>query len=164
SPPEFMKVLEMTGFSADRALSLAVAGAEAADAENLLAEAFMRLPEAVRMALMIAEAGGPLTPELIATLPEPLRSELLRIIFAGGGLMASGSLVPYLPELWREVVGSDGEWIGDELPPLHLAPRFFLGGSEHLPIPGGEMRWPALRRLPSSPGAAPVIWNKDFSL
>src|SRR5262249_60105086 len=97
SPPEFMKVLEMTGFSADRALSLAVAGAEAADAENLLAEAFMRLPEAVRMALMIAEAGGPLTPELIATLPEPLRSELLRVIFAGGGMMAAASLMHYLP-------------------------------------------------------------------
>src|SRR5215813_5627036 len=164
SPPEFMQIMEMTGFSADRMLSMAITGAEESDAENLLAQAFMRLPEAVRMALMIAEAGGPLTPELIATLPEPLRSELLRIIFAGGGLMAAASLMHYLPELLREVVGSDREWIGDELHPLHLAPRFFLGGSEHLPLPAGEMRWPAVRRLPSSPGAASVIWNKDFSL
>jgi len=164
SPSEFMRVLEMTGFAADRMLSLAITGPEESDAENLLAQAFMRLPEAVRMALMIAEAGGPLSPELIATLPEPLRSELLRIIFAGGGLMAAAALMHYLPELLREVVASDREWIGDELHPLHLTPRFFLGGSEHLPLPAGEMRWPALPRLPSSPGAASVIWNKDFSL
>lgn len=78
--------------------------------------------------------------------------------------MAAAALMHYLPELLREVIQSDREWIGDELHPLHLAPRFFLGGSEHLPVPGGEMRWPALPRLPSSPGGASVIWNKDFSL
>jgi hypothetical protein len=154
----------MTGFSADRTFSLSVAGAAESDAANLLALAFMRLPESVRMALMIAEAGGALTPEMVATLPEPLRSELLRLMLAGGGLMAAAALMHYLPELLREVVQSAREWIGDELHPLHLAPRFFLGGSEHLPVPGGEMRWPALPRLPSSPGAASVIWNKDFSL
>jgi hypothetical protein len=164
SPPEFMRILELTGFSADRSLSLSVAGADESDAGNLLALAFMRLPESVRLALMIAEAGGALTPELIATLPEPLRSELLRLMFAGGGLMAAAALMHYLPELLREVVQSDREWIGDELHPLHLAPRFFLGGSEHLPVPAGEMRWPRAPRLPSSPGAASVIWNKDFSL
>ena len=78
--------------------------------------------------------------------------------------MAAASLMHYLPELLREVLRSDREWIGDELHPLHLAPRFFLGGSEHLPFPAGEMRWPAVPRLPSSPGAASAIWNKDFSL
>jgi hypothetical protein len=164
SPPEFMRILEMTGFSADRTLSLAITGAEESDAADLLALAYMRLPEAVRSALMIAEAGGALTPELIATLPEPLRSELLRLILAGGGLMAAAALMHYLPELLREVIGSDREWIGDELHPLHLAPRFFLGGSEHLPLPAGEMRWPRVPRLPSSPTAASVIWNKAFSL
>jgi hypothetical protein len=164
SPPEFMQILEITGFSADRMLSLAITGGDESDAGNLLALAFMRLPEPVRMALMIAEAGGALTPELIATLPEPLRSELLRLIFAGGGLMAATALMHYLPELLREVVPSDREWIGDELHPLRLTPRFFLGGSEHLPLPAGQMRWPAVPRLPSSPGAASVLWNKDFSL
>ena len=164
SPPEFMKIMEMTGFSADRMLSMAITGAEESDAGNALAAAFLQLPEAVRIALMIAEAGGPLTPELIATLPEPLRSELLRLLLAGGGLMAASALMHYLPEILRGVVGSDHELIGDELHPLHLAPRFFLGGSEHLPLPAGAMRWPAVPRLPSSPGAASVIWNKDFSL
>src|SRR5262249_25494926 len=164
TPPEFMRILELTGFSADRALSLAITGAEEADAGNLLALAFMQLPEAVRTALMIVEAGDLLTPELIAALPEPLRSELLRLIFAGGGMMAAAALMHYLPELLREVVVSDREWIGDELHPLHLTPRFFLGGSEHLPSPAGEMRWPALPRLPSSPGASSIIWNKDSSL
>jgi hypothetical protein len=164
SPPEFMRILEVTGFSADRWFSLSVAGAEESEAGNLLALAFMRLPESVRLALMIAEAGGALTPELIATLPEPLKSELLRLIFAGGGLMAAAALMHYLPELLRGVVQSDREWIGDELHPLHLAPRFFLGGSEHLPVPAGEMRWPRAPALPSSPGAASVLWNKDFSL
>jgi hypothetical protein len=164
SPPEFMRILEITGFSADRAFSLAVGGAEESEAGNLMALAFMRLPESVRLALMIAEAGGALTPELIATLPEPLRSELLRLLLAAGGMMAAAALMHYLPELLRGVVQSDREWIGDELHPLHLSPRFFLGGSEHLPMPAGEMRWPRLPRLPSSADAASVLWNKDFSL
>jgi len=163
SPPEFMQILEITGFSADRTLSLAVTGGEESDVANLLGLAFMRLPEAVRRAIMLAESGGPLTPEMISTLPEPLRSELLRLLFAGGGLMAAAALMHYLPELMREVVASDRGWIGDELHPLHLTPRFFLGGSERLPLPAGEMRWPTIPRLPSSPGPASVLWNKDFS-
>jgi hypothetical protein len=49
-----------------------------------------------------------------------------------------------LPELLRELIEDEREWIGDHFHPLHIGPRFFVGGSENFNWPGGEIRLPRL--------------------
>ncbi|MGH9821834.1 MAG: hypothetical protein ACREDR_01030, partial [Blastocatellia bacterium] len=78
---------------------------------------------------------------------------MLRIYFSSGGLITSLSLMHYLPELLRELIASDHEWISDPIHPFHLTPRYFAGGTEKLMWPGGQLRLPGPPRLPSSPGA-----------
>ena len=156
SPPEFVDVIEVSGFAAEQSLKITVAampGAATGQAE--MNATLSRLPEPLRAALLLAGAGHPLTREMIGELTEPLRSELLELFEATDGTIASVGLIHYLPELLREVIEDDREWISDQTHPLHLAPRLFAGASENLGWPGGEIRWPGiprpgLPRLPSS--------------
>jgi hypothetical protein len=152
SPPGFVEILQESGFAADQALSLTIAGKPGeVDQSDLLRRAIMALPQEVRDAVIQAAAGGILTAEMIEALPEPLRTELMKLLAASGGELASIGLIHYLPELLREAAEVGRDWIGDHIHPLHLAPRFFLGGTENLTWPGGEFRWPALPQRPSSP-------------
>lgn len=149
NPPELMDILEVSGFGIEQSLSLKVADlAGGVLPGDYLASLLMQLPEAVRNALMVAAAGGALTVELIDSLPEPLRSELLKLLSAAGGRVSSAGLLHYLPELLRNI--AESEWFGDQVRPIHLAPKFFVGGTENVSWPGGELRWPGLPRRPSS--------------
>jgi hypothetical protein len=150
--PEFVEVIEASGFAPERAMNITVAPIPGATGGPELIEASLgRLPDPVREAIAIAAEGGPLTAEMIEQFPEPLRDELMELFTAGNGRVASIGLTHYLPELLREAIEGESEMIGDHIRPLHLTQRFFLGGSENAARPGDEMRWPGLPRRPSSP-------------
>jgi hypothetical protein len=151
SAPEFMNVIQESGFSADQALRWTVTAAPGQLAEpGLFRSSFEYLSAALRKALLATAEAGELSLEDIKTLPEPLRTELLRLYAAGGGRLACVGLVHYLPEMVREALETESEWIGDTIHPLHLTPRYFQGGTENLARPGGELNWPIIRNLPSS--------------
>ena len=153
SPRDFVEILEATGFGAQQTFDVtlaAMAEPEAATANDEWADALLKLPEAVHKALTLAAAGGELTLALIADLPEPLRGELMKLLLGGDGRIAAAGLMHYLPELLHEAGRESQGWIGDPIHPLHLTPRFMLGGTENVALPGGEIRWPALSRRPSS--------------
>jgi len=99
---------------------------------------------------MVAAAGGELSLELLLDFPEPLRNELMKLLLGGDGRIAAAGLMHYLPELLHEAARDSQGWIGDPIHPLHLTPKFMLGGTENVALPGGEIRWPALSRRPSS--------------
>jgi len=166
NPPEFVEVISASGFAPEQALNITVAPIPSAPipgapipgawAEPDLIEASTRkLPDPVRKAITVAATGGALTAEMIEQFPDPLRSELMELLEAGDGRVASVGLTHYLPELLREVIEderetiADHEMIGDHIRPLHITQRFFLGGSENVTRPGGEMRWPGLRSVAS---------------
>jgi hypothetical protein len=160
SPPEFIDVIEASGFAADRSLDLTVAAMPGTEAEaDKLAQVIYNMPEALRAAVMIAGAGGELTEEMVAGLPEHIRNELMRLLREAGGKVAAIGLVHYLPEVLREALEDEREFIGDHVHPLHIGPRFFIGGSEIRSWPGGEIRVPALpaRRAPGS-WSPPSSW------
>jgi hypothetical protein len=153
TPPQFLDVIEASGFSAAQAGDITVSALPGATAGgDLMSEALLKLPDSLRAALMAAAAGESLEEEIIDALPEWLRSELLQLVFGGDGRLASAALVHYLPELLREAIEDERELIGDRVHPLHVTPRFFVGASENLAWPGGEFRLPAFPRrgAPSS--------------
>ncbi len=152
NPPDFVGVISASGFAPEQALDIKVAPVAGRSAEpDLIAGAARRLPDPVREAITVAATGGALTAGMIEQIPEPLRSELMELLEAGDGHMASVGLTHYLPELLREALEDEREIIGDHIRPLHITQRFYLGGSENLTRPVGEMRWPGLPRRPSSP-------------
>ena len=152
NPPEFVEVISASGFAPEQALDIKVAPVPGAGAEpDLVMATARRLPETVREAITVAATGGALTAEMIEQIPEPMRSELMELLEAGDGRMASVGLAHYLPELLREALEDEREIIGDHIHPLHITQRFHLGGSENVTRPVGEMRWPGLPRRPSSP-------------
>jgi hypothetical protein len=152
SPPEFIDVLGASGFAADQSLDITVRAMPGAEADGRqFAEALFKLPEGVREAVMVAGAGGELTAEQLEAVPEPLRGELMKLLTGSDGRVASVGLIHYLPELLREAIEEDeGELIGDRAHPLHIAPRFFLGGTENVARPGRNVRVPGLPGSPSS--------------
>lgn len=151
SPPEFMSVIEASGFAAEQAMDITVAAMPGAGIDpNDLSAALMRLPAGVRSAVIAAGAGGTLTREMIESLPRYLRDELMKLYGAGDGRMASVGLIHYLPEILREAIEDERELIGDHVHPLYVAPRFFVAASENVTWPGGEIRWPGLPRRTSS--------------
>ena len=151
--PDFINVLQASGFGSEEALNLTLAGAPGAKAvdTDAISTALIRYSEELRDVVLFAGGGGELSQAQIALLPEPLRSELLKLFLSGGGRMASIGLLHYLPELLRELVESGYEWVGDQTHPLHLAPRFLPGGSENLTWPGGELKWPGGHHFAASP-------------
>ena len=151
--PEFIDVLQASGFAPEQAMEITVAPmpGSTADGEQI-AELLLKLPESVRNALLVTAIGGELTFEMIDALPEPFRSELLKLYFASDGQLASVGLAHYLPEVLREAIEDERELIGDHVHPLHVTPRFFAGASEALPPPGSEFHLPRLPqfRVPGS--------------
>ena len=151
SPPDFIEILEATGFGAQQTLDVTLAAiAEPETEKDEWSAALQNLPEAVHKALMVAAAGGELSLELLSDFPEPLRNELMKLLLGGDGRIAAAGLMHYLPELLHEAAQNSQGWIGDPIHPLHLTPKFMLGGTENVALPGGEIRWPALSRRPSS--------------
>ncbi len=151
-PAQFVEVIEASGFAPEQSLNITVApipGATAGD--DLIEKSVRRLPPTVREAIMVAADGGELTAEMIERFPEPLRSELMKLLEAGDGRVASVGLTHYLPELLREALEDEREILGDHLHPLHITQKFLLGGSENVARPGGDLRLPGLPRRPSSP-------------
>jgi hypothetical protein len=151
TPQEFNRIIEASGFSAHQSLNITLAAAShAAVDESVVTQAINRLPDEVRSLLPLAAAGEALTGEMIERLPEPLRSELLKLLAGSGGALASAGLMHYLPEMLREVVEDESEWIGDRAHPLRVAPRYFAGGSENVHWPSDRAHLP---RLPQRPGS-----------
>jgi hypothetical protein len=153
SPPQFMNVLEATGFAAEASLDVtvrALPGAEIGD--DQFSQTLFKLPEEVREAVMVAGGGGELTPEIIKALPDPLRGELQKLLIGSDGHVASVGLIHYLPEILREAIEDEHELIGDHVHPLHVAPRFFVGATENVARPGTDIRVHGLpqRRVPGS--------------
>jgi hypothetical protein len=152
TPPEFIDVLQASGFAPEQAMEITVAAMPGSTADGQqIADLLVKLPESVRNALLVAAIGGQLTFEMTDALPEPFRSELLKLYFASDGQLATVGLAHYLPEVLREVIESERELIGDHAHPLHVTPRFFAGASESLP-PGNDFHLPRPPqfRLPSS--------------
>ncbi len=151
--PEFIDVLQASGFAPEQAMEITVAPmpGSTADGEQI-ADLLVRLPESVRNALLVAAIGGQLSFDMVDALPEPFRSELLKLHSASDGHLASVGLAHYLPEVLRETIEDERGLIGDHVHPLHVTPRFFAGASESLPPPGNEFHLPRLPqfRLPSS--------------
>ena len=162
-PAQFVEVIEASGFAPEQSLNITVApipGASAGD--DLIEESIRRLPPTVREAIMVAASGGELTAEMIEKFPEPLRSELTQLFYAGDGRVASIGLTHYLPELLREALEDEREILGDQIRPLHITQRFLLGGSENVTRPGGDLRLPG---LPSGVGSqGPGVRGKFISL
>jgi hypothetical protein len=151
TPPEFMNVLEATGFAAEASLDITVRAMPGTSPEiDQFSETLFKLPEVVREAVRIAGAGGELTPEIIEALPDPLRSELQKLFDGTDGRVASVGLMHYLPEILREAIEDESELIGDHVHPFHVAPRFFVGGTENVAWPDTEIRVPGLPRSLSS--------------
>lgn len=158
SPLEFGSVLEASGFAATQSLDITIAALPGANAgTDQLAATLSKLPRPVREAVTIAGTGSALTAEHIDELPEPLRGELFKLLMGSDGRVASAGLMHYLPELLRELIEDEREWIGDHFHPLHIGPRFFLGGSENFNWPGGEIR------LPRLPGSGDMYTKPDAS-
>jgi hypothetical protein len=156
TPPEFADIIEASGFSAEQSLSITLAAAGGVVHEqDALAELIKRLPKPVQAAMEIAARGGPLTADMIDRLPEPLRSELMKLLLGSDGNIASIGLMHYLPEMLREIIEDEREFVGDAMHPVHIAPRFFVGGTENVQWPGGELRWPGLARRPGPHDQAP---------
>lgn len=149
TPPEFAGIIEASGFSAEQSLSLTLAAANGVVREQSILDATIRkLPESVQGAMRVAAEGGPLTAEMIDLMPEPLRTELMKLLIGSDGQIASVGLMHYLPEMLREVIEDDRGFVGDATHPVHIAPRFFSGGTENVQRPSGEIRWPGLARRP----------------
>ena len=159
TPPEFLNVLEVSGFSAKHAMDITVSVLPGANADaGVMSDTLQKLPDSLRAALMTAAAGEALDEQMINALPEWLRGELIELLFGGDGRLASAALVHYLPELLREALEDERELIGDRVHPLHVTPRFFVGASETVAWPGGEFKLPPFPRRPpvSGSGLAPV--------
>lgn len=153
TPPQFLDVLEVSGFSAAQALDITVTALPGASADaDVMTEALQKLPDSLRDAFIAAAAGEALTEQMINALPDWLRGELLQLLFRGDGNLASTALTHYLPELLREALEDERELLGDRVHPLHVTPRFFVGASETIAWPGGEFKLPPFprRSVPSS--------------
>jgi hypothetical protein len=153
TPPEFIDVLQASGFAPEQAMDITVAPMRGSTADGeQMADLLVRLPESVRNALLVTAIGGELTFDMVDALPEPFRGELLKLYYASDGQLASVGLAHYLPEVLREAIEDERGLIGDHVHPLHVTPRFFAGASEALPPSGNEFHLPRLPqfRLPGS--------------
>jgi hypothetical protein len=151
-PVEFFEIMEKSGFGPEQSLNLTVAAMPGTDLEeDALAASLDKLSDEVRAAILLAGQGGKLTAEIISQLPESLRDLLTKLLAQSSGELASAGLMHYLPEILREAIEDDSEWVSDHAHPLRLTPRFFIGASESAQWPEGELHWPGLpRRRPSS--------------
>ena len=149
-PVEFFEIMEKSGFGPEQSLDITVAAMPGTELnEEVLASTLDKLSDEVRAAISLASSGGKLTAEMIAALPESLRELLMNLLSESGGELASAGLMHFLPELLRETIEDEREWVTDHAHPLQITPRFFIGASESLQWPEGGLPWPALPRRPS---------------
>lgn len=149
SPPEFVEVIEASGFAAAAALDITIRAMPGTEVESgQFRDALLKLPEEVRQAVMTAGAGEEITPQMIESLPETIKGELMKLFVESDGLVASVGLMHYLPELLREAIEDERELIDDRAHPLRIAPRFYAGGSENAAWPGDEIHVPGLPKKP----------------
>jgi hypothetical protein len=149
--PRFVRLLEVTGFATDRVLT-DVARAEAARAAgeparlstpvappSFLVDAFSKLPEPVRLAAVAVAEGSRLTGGMIDDLPEELRAILASFRGADEEEILTAAFMHLLPQLLRHVL--DGGLVDDTAHPMHLPPRFAIGGSDVLQRPHVDWSW-----------------------
>jgi hypothetical protein len=149
-PTEFVEVMEKSGFGAEQSLDITVAAMPGTNLrENILSETLNRLSERTREAIMYAVSGGHLTAEMIAELPETIRDLVLSLYRESGSELASAGLMHYMPELLRETIESEEEWISDPVHPMRVVPRFFIGASENAPQEDRDLQFPKKRHTGS---------------
>jgi len=158
-PEEFVEVMEKSGFGAEQSLDITVAAMPGADLnEDILSETLDRLSDKTRETIMYALSGGHLTAEMIAELPESVRDLLLDLLTESGSELASAGLMHYMPELLRETIESEEEWISDPVHPMRVVPRFFVGASENAPSEDRDLHFPKSKRpAPDTPRRKPEI-------
>jgi hypothetical protein len=140
---QFVTVLDLSGFSAQQTLDLTLAAMPGANEQDGKREELLsRMPASLRAAVVMAARRGKLTRELIEALPEPLRSMLLELVSKGDEALAAAAMMHYLPEVVRELLDDDRELIGPHSHPIHLTPRFFAGGTEHVMPPASSLPLP----------------------
>lgn len=149
--PQFVKLLEVTGFATDRVLSeVARADAHRSAGEPprlatpggppaFLVEAFGKLPESVRHAASAIAEGATITPSVVDTLPDQLRSVLGTFRGSADEELMTAAFMHLLPQLLRNLL--DGGLLDEPGHPVHLPPRFSLGGSEVLQRPRVDWSW-----------------------
>jgi hypothetical protein len=146
-PFEFIEILEKSGFGAEQALDITVAAMPGAEvSEDILSETLDKLSQDIREAILFVLAGGKLTPQMIGTFPDSVRELLMQLMSEGGDEIASLGMMHYLPELLREAIEDEREWVTDHAHPVHLTPRFFVGASEMVQLPTSELHFPKLPR------------------
>ncbi len=149
-PFEFIEVLEKSGFGAEQALDITVAAMPGAEvSEDILSETLDKLSHTIREAILFVLAGGKLTPDMITEFPEAVRELLMQLMTQGGSEIASVGMMHYLPELLREAIEDEREWVTEPAHPVHLTPRFFVGASDMMQLPTSELHFPKLPRLSS---------------
>ena len=153
-PVDFLDVMEKSGFGAEQSFDITVAAMPGTDLnDDVLQHTLHKFSDQVRGAIEQALSGGKITAEMIGELPESMRDLLSDLLHQSGGEIASAALMHYLPELLRETIEDEREWVADQTHPLHLSPRFFVGASEIAQVPVGELNVPkSPRRL--RPGAS----------
>jgi hypothetical protein len=150
-PVEFFEIMEKSGFGPQQSLDITVAAMPGTQLnEGVLASTLDKLSDEVRAAILLASNGGKLSAEMIAVLPESLRGLLMSLLSESSGELASAGLMHCLPELLRETIEDEREWVTDHAHPLQIAPRFFIGASENAQWPDSDLQIPALPRRSSS--------------
>ncbi|MEW6130119.1 MAG: DUF4912 domain-containing protein [Acidobacteriota bacterium] len=151
-PVEFIEVLEKSGFGAEQSLDITVAAMPGIEvSEDAMAETLDKLSDDIREAILFVLAGGKLTADMISAFPENIRDLLMQLMRESGSDIASVGLMHFLPELLREAIEDEREWVTDHTHPVHLAPRFFVGASDMMQLPVSELHFPKLplRRISS---------------
>jgi hypothetical protein len=153
STPRFARLLEATGFATDRVLT-DLARAEAGIAPEparlgaapapappppFLVEAFGKLPEPVRAAAVEVARGRSITWSMLDALPPQLRAILESFRGSDDEEILTAAFMHLLPQLLRHVL--DGGFVEEQAHPLHLPPRFAIGGSDVLQRPHVDWSW-----------------------
>jgi hypothetical protein len=150
-PVEFFEIMEKSGFGPQQSLDITVAALPGNQMdENLLASTLDKLSDEVRAAILLASNGGRLSAEMITVLPESLRGLLMGLLSESSGELASAGLMHCLPELLRETIEDEREWVTDHAHPLQITPRFFSGASDSGQWQESHWQAPTLPRHPSS--------------
>lgn len=164
----FVRLLRVTGFATDRVLT-DVARADAAQPGEpvpayelgapppYLVEAFHRLPEPVRAAAASVARGEQLDGDLLERLPDRIRRILELLRERDEQELLTAAFMHLLPQMLRQIL--DGSFVDESAHPLHLPPRFLLGGSEVLQRPRVDWSW--MPSMAESTGRRTVALEPD---
>jgi hypothetical protein len=150
--PRFVRLLSATGFATDEVIAevarteqereTGMPAAEVAPSHTpppYIADAFAKLPDAVRRTAARISLGGTITIEEILAMPEGIRELLLTLARAGEFEVVTAAFIHLLPQLMRQVL--EGRLVADATHPFHLPPRFALGASEQIRRPRVDWTW-----------------------